>query len=100
MDKAHVKRLLTDVTGWNKWRVENPKALPNLREANLRGANLRGADLCEADLCLATFCGATIDGAVVGESDIGGPGHILCALTDDEWEMIKGGREESDGDRS
>ena len=64
----------------------------NLRGANLRGADLSGANLSGANLSQITLCGATIDGAVVRDDDIGGPGHILCALTDDEWAMIQAGR--------
>ena len=70
--------------------------------ADLRGANLCGADLCwanlgganlrDADLQATTLCNATIDGAVVRADDIGGPGHILCALTDAEWATIREGR--------
>ena len=65
----------------------------NLRGADLSGADLRGADLSGADLSGAnlsevSFCGATIDGALVYPNDIGGPGHILCALTDEEWKQI------------
>ncbi len=53
--------------------------LPNLFMANLRGANLSRV----------TLCGATIDGVILSPEDIGGPGHILCALTESEWQMIK-----------
>lgn len=56
-------------------------------------ANLSGADLRWANLRAITLCSATIDGAVVRAEDIGGPGHILCALTDDEWNMIQKGRQ-------
>ena len=72
----------------------------NLREANLRGADLRGADLREADLTGAnlskiTWCQATIDGATVSLSDIGGPGHILAALTCQEWAWVQAHRAEA-----
>lgn len=56
-------------------------------------ADLRGADLSEADLRRISLCNATIDGAIVRPDDIGGPGHILCALTEDEWETIRKKRE-------
>ncbi len=77
--------------------IEN--RLPNLAKANLYGADLseaylRGADLREADLSGAILCGAIIDGAIVSPNGIGGPGHILCALTDDEWSLIKKGRDD------
>ena len=67
--------------------------LPNLGGANLFRADLSGADLSKADLSGAVLCNATIDGAVVKLGDIGGPGHILCALTDEEWALIKKGRQ-------
>ena len=61
----------------------------NLIGADLREADLSGADLREANLRLVAFCGATIDGAVLSKDDVGGPGHILCALTSQEWELIQ-----------
>ena len=69
----------------------------NLSEAKLSGADLNWADLREAkllraDLSGVTFCGATIDGAVLQPEDIGGPGWILCALTDLEWSTIEAAR--------
>lgn len=51
-------------------------------------ANLSGADLSNANLRRISLCGATIDGAIVTPEHIGGPGHILCALTDDEWAWV------------
>ena len=67
----------------------------DLRRANLRHANLSGADLSGANLQRTTLCGATIDGAILDPDDIGGPGHILCALTDTEWAWVKQQREEA-----
>ena len=74
----------------------------DLHEANLSGANLHGANLSRADLHGAnlsganlsstSLCGATVDGAVLAHEDIGGPGHILAGLTDDEWKLIQKGR--------
>ena len=64
----------------------------NLGGANLRGANLRGANLSGAELRGVILCGAWIDGAVVCTEDIGGPGHILCALTNDEWAWVQANR--------
>jgi len=75
----------------------------NLSEANLSRANLSGADLSRADLSSAnlasiTLCGATIDGARITPHHIGGPGHILCVLTEDEWAMITRHRTHPGGD--
>lgn len=61
----------------------------DLRGADLSGADLRGAYLRGADLRGAIFCRATIDGATLAPQDIGGPGHILCALTDNEWSAVQ-----------
>ena len=71
-----------------QWLADSPDG----KRADLSGADLSGADLSGANLSQITLCGATIDGAVVRDDDIGGPGHILCALTDDEWAMIQAGR--------
>ena len=67
----------------------------DLRGANFSGADLQCADLSEAILHRALFCKATIDGAILFESHIGGPGHILCALTEQEWKLIKAERRSS-----
>jgi hypothetical protein len=89
----------------------------NLNAANLRGADLYGADLSGADLSLAdlrgadlsganlsyanlsgancsrvSLCSAIIDGARVAPKDIGGPGHILAALTEVEWDRLRENR--------
>ena len=61
----------------------------DFRGADLMGADLSGADLSGADLLNITLCGATIDGAILDPDDIGGPGHILYALTTDEAGMIE-----------
>ena len=67
----------------------------DLCDADLRGANLSGADLCGANLAKTTLCNAVVDGAMVRPEDIGGPGHILCALTDTEWQTIQQHRSSS-----
>ena len=64
----------------------------NLSGADLRRANLSGANLSGANLIRITLCLATLDGANLREQDIGGPGHILYALTDDEAALIEGRR--------
>lgn len=45
-----------------------------------------------ADLSRITLCGATIDGATLALGSVGGHGHILCALTAAEWDVIRNGR--------
>lgn len=64
----------------------------DLNYTNLRKANLSYADLSKADLRRATLCGAKIDGAILRPPDIGGPGHILYAVTKEEQELIENKR--------
>ena len=61
----------------------------NLAYAYLTGADLTHVDLRGANLTRITLCGATIDGVVLSPDALGGPGHILCALTDAEWEQVR-----------
>jgi len=68
----------------------------DLRDATLSGANLKNAALHGTNLRCITLCGATIDGAILNHDAVGGPGHILCALTDAEWAWVKQQREEVD----
>ena len=69
----------------------------NLNEADLSGAKLSGANLSGATIFGGKFCGVTIDGARVNPYDFGGPGHILCALTADEWSVIETSRKDHKG---
>lgn len=84
-----VELLRTDVPKWSwRWReltADQRHAFVGLRGADLRGANLAGT----------TICGAVIDGAIVHPDHIGGPGHILCALTDEEWRTIQNMRQQN-----
>ena len=67
----------------------------DLRNANLRNADLRNANLGGANLGRTSWCGVTLDGARVHENNIGGPGHILCALTGEEWEWVQSRRKQA-----
>jgi KAP-like P-loop domain-containing protein/pentapeptide repeat protein len=60
---AHTKILNQGVKAWNKWREDNPKAEPDLREADLREADLDEADLDEANLGRAHLNGANLNRA-------------------------------------
>jgi len=73
---------MTEVNGY---KIE-PSA--DLSRADLSRANLTGANLIKT-----TFCGAILDGMRLAPGDIGGPGYIICALTEVEWQSIKQGRE-------
>jgi uncharacterized protein YjbI with pentapeptide repeats len=87
------KQWLNDVSGGSRADLSGA----NLLETDLSGADLSVADLSGADLTSITLCGATIDGVIVRGRDIGGPGHILCALTDSEWASIDAGRTDTKG---
>jgi uncharacterized protein YjbI with pentapeptide repeats len=89
-----------DLSGANLSRANLSRAdlsRTNLRGTDLSGANLSHVNLSDADLRGASLegalmCGATIDGAVLVKDHIGGPGHILYALTENESELIKSRR--------
>ena len=73
----HVKLLKQWAELWNRWRTENPKIVPDLRQAelnkvNLDGANLKGANLSGAYLSYASLREADLSGAnLLGASLIG-----------------------------
>ena len=69
----------------------------DLRRADLSGADLSGADLSRANLSGITPCGVMLDGAILSPDAIRGPGHILCALTDEEWATVQHTRENVPG---
>jgi uncharacterized protein YjbI with pentapeptide repeats len=67
-DQKQVQLLRSDVDAWNRWKVENPSATPELAGADLSRvdlmlANLSGADLSGANLVLANLKGADLSGA-------------------------------------
>ena len=64
----------------------------DLSGAALSGADLSGANLSSADLSNISMCRCVIDGATLSENDIGGPGHILYALTEQEAALIQNAR--------
>ena len=63
-----LKKGVTNITKWNKWRDENSEIRPDLREAYLRGAHLDGANLRGADLSAANLFGANLRGADLREA--------------------------------
>lgn len=71
----HLSVLLEGVETWNKWREENRRVKPDLKEANLReknlaGANLRGANLQNADLHQTNLSGANLRGAIFQDANL------------------------------
>ncbi len=59
----HLNILRQGVELWNKWRVENPSTLIDLRGAELKDTDLKGANLSHSDLDGARFSGADLTGA-------------------------------------
>jgi len=45
----HLNILRRGVELWNKWRVENPSILIDLRGAELKDTDLKGANLSHSD---------------------------------------------------
>ena len=46
----HLKRLKEGVAGWNKWREESSRVVPDLSGATLSAAQMSGANLSNANL--------------------------------------------------
>jgi uncharacterized protein YjbI with pentapeptide repeats len=49
----HLAELNKGVKSWNRWRIENPSVIPDLKKANLSQTDLRKADLSLTDLSFA-----------------------------------------------
>jgi len=69
-NEEHIRVLEHGVAIWNKWREDNPDAVPDLSGmdlhnavlvgANFRGTKMKGAKLYGANLAGADFCGADL----------------------------------------
>lgn len=101
--------VLSGTEPWNRWRVENPSLLPDLRGASLRnlklpggrlhdailtGADLSFADLREADLSRADLRGVLLTGADLRNADlrsavladvVGGSGNAIVDITNADF---------------
>ncbi len=62
-EPSHAAKLSEGVAAWNRWRVDEPSVMPDLRGARLTQAQLPGVDLHGAQLQDADFCGANLLGA-------------------------------------
>jgi|GEM_PF-574415 len=82
-DTAHLEILKQGGHTWNRWREDNPKVVPDLREANLTWADLREANLGGAALGGADFRRADLRGAHLRRADLGRAdfrGAHLCGI--------------------
>jgi uncharacterized protein YjbI with pentapeptide repeats len=77
----HLTILKTGVNVWNRWRMENPMALPDLSQADLGRAQLSGADLHWAVINRADLGAASLVGANLSEADLFGAELNAADLT-------------------
>ncbi len=75
--RQHLSQLKKGAAAWNRWRSENARTVPDLKNARLggmalAGANLSGALLAEADLSGADLSGSDLGGAVLLKADLRG----------------------------
>jgi uncharacterized protein YjbI with pentapeptide repeats len=66
----HLEVIKQGVAAWNKWRLDNPGAEPDLAGANLSKADLREANLSETDLRWADLTWANLSGAKLNRADL------------------------------
>jgi len=59
-NESHLTILMESVSGWNKWRAENPALKPDLTRSDLVETNLSRANLSEANLSKANFARANL----------------------------------------
>lgn len=72
MNQKHLDILKHSSAEWNKWRVENPTAIPDLSGADLRNAALSGADLRAVNLKNADLTKANLRAANLRTADLRG----------------------------
>jgi len=66
----HFEVLKQGVAAWNRWRIENPGAEPDLAGANLSNADLKEANLRETDLRWADLTCANLNSAFLNRADL------------------------------
>jgi len=92
----HLRRLKEGVAGWNKWREESSRVVPdlsgatlsaaqmsgaNLSSANLKHANLRRASLIVSNLSGAELAGADLFDAKLNHADLSRAGLAKADLS-------------------
>lgn len=72
----HLKILKQGVEAWNKWREENPKITPDLRNAKFKGAKLSGVNFSQVDLRMANLNNSDLSNANLKVANL-----VLAELT-------------------
>lgn len=80
-DKEHLALLKNGVKTWNRWRLENEDATPNLSEANLSETNLTGTNLSGTNLSEANLSGANLSEANLSGANLSGANLAEANLT-------------------
>ncbi|MGD1853991.1 MAG: toll/interleukin-1 receptor domain-containing protein [Leptolyngbyaceae cyanobacterium] len=68
--EEHLEILKQGVEVWNRWRKENPRIIPDLRDVCLRGANLYLADFSGSQLQGANLSGAQLNSAYLSGAQL------------------------------
>ena len=79
-DSDHVSKVKEGAAAWNRWREEEPDAVPDLGWANLNGLNLDGAVFAKAALKLAFCKGCSLVGADFSGANMRGVNLEGCDL--------------------
>lgn len=97
-NEEQLEILKRGVDVWNRWRVENPRVQPELREADLResdlreaclsGADLSGADLSSSDLTDASLDLANLRQANLARADLLGANLDRATLTEADLSSV------------
>jgi len=66
----HLKVLKQGVAAWNRWRIDNPGAEPDLAGANLSKIDLNEANLRETDLRWADLSSSNLSSAFLNRADL------------------------------
>ena len=79
-DSEHVLKVNEGAVAWNRWREEDPGAVPDLGWANLNGLNLDGAVFAKSVLKLAFCKGCSMAGADFSDANMRGVNLEGCDL--------------------
>jgi TIR domain/Pentapeptide repeats (8 copies) len=69
-NEEHLAILKKGVGAWNRWRGENPSAVPDLSRTDLKGIDLHGANLDGANLFESVLAEANLTGASLIEAHL------------------------------